>query len=343
MQLYDATKLLSQTDINGKKPQLFISTTNRSSGKTTWFSRYLVKRFKKSGEKFMIFYRFSYELSDVADKFFKDIKKLFFPNDELTAKLRAKGKYAELYLNEISCGYAVAINDADGLKKYSHLFSDVERIFFDEFQSETNHYCINEVNKFISLITTVARGNGKQVRYVPVYMVANFVTLLNPYYIALEVSDKLNLKTNFYKGNGFVIEQSFYKTVAELQAESGILQAFSNNSYTKYVREKIYLNDDDTFISEPEGKSRYLVTLVYENNYYSVREYKEKGILYCSATYDKTFPKVLAVTTEDMDINIISIKQHSFLISLFKNYFEYGAFRFQNQACKSVIFKLLSL
>ena len=52
MQLYDATKLLSQTDINGNKPQLFISTTNRSSGKTTWFSRYLIKRFKKYGEKF---------------------------------------------------------------------------------------------------------------------------------------------------------------------------------------------------------------------------------------------------------------------------------------------------
>lgn len=343
MQLYDATKLLSQTDINGNRPQLFISTTNRSSGKTTWFSRYLVKRFKKSGEKFMIFYRFSYELSDVSDKFFKDIKTLFFPDDEMTHKLKAKGKYSELYLNEVPCGYAVAINDADHLKKYSHLFSDVQRIFFDEFQSETGHYCPGEVKKFLSLITSIGRGGGEQVRYVPVYMVANFVTLLNPYYVALGIADKLNLKTNFYKGKGFVIEQSFYKGVADLQAASGVLQAFSENDYTKYVKEKIYLNDDDTFIEAPEGQSRYIATLIYEKKYYSVREYKEKGILYCSQSYDQTFPKVLAITTDDMDINIVSVKQHSFLISLFKTYFEYGAFRFQNQACKTVIFKLLSL
>lgn len=343
MQLYDATKLLSQTDINGNKPQLFLSTTNRSSGKTTWFSRYLVKKFKKDNEKFMLIYRFSYELSDVSEKFFKDIGSLFFTKDEMTHKLKAKGKYAELFLNGISCGYAVAINDADTLKKYSHLFSDVKRIFFDEFQSETGHYCQNEVKRFLSLVTSVSRGAGKQVRYVPVYMVANFVTLLNPYYITLGVSDKLSLKTNFYKGPGFVIEQSFYKDVADLQAASGILQAFSESDYTKFVREKIYLNDDDTFIDKPAGSGRYIATLKYEGKFYGVREFKDQGILYCSASYDQTFPKLLAITTDDMDINIISIKQHSFLISLFKTYFEYGAFRFQNQACKSVIFKLLSI
>ena len=343
MQLYDATKLLSQTDINGKKPTLFISTTNRSSGKTTWFSRYLVKRFKKYGEKFMIFYRFSYELSDVADKFFKDIGSLFFPNDDMTQKMRAKGKYTELFLNEVSCGYAVALNDADGLKRYSHLFSDVARVLIDEFQSETNHYCSDEVRKFLSLIVTISRGQGKQVRYVPVYMIANFITLLNPYYIHLGIADKLSLKTNFYKGDGFVLEQSFYAEVASLQEENGVLRAFSDNVYSQAAREKIYLNDDETFIQEPEGKARYIATLIYDGQRYSVREYKDKGVLYCGATYDATFPKVLAITTDDMDVNIVSIKQHSFLVSMFKTYFQYGAFRFQNQACKSAIFKLLSL
>lgn len=343
MQLYDATKLLSQTDINGKKPQLFLSTTNRSSGKTTWFSRYLIKKFKKDGEKFMLIYRFSYELSDVSDKFFKDIKNLFYEKDEMTQKMKAKGKYAELYLNGVPCGYAVALNDADTIKKYSHLFSDVQRIFFDEFQSETNHYCQDEVKRFLSIITSVSRGAGKQVRYVPVYMVANFVTLLNPYYIKLGIADKLSLKTNYYKGPGFVLEQSFYKDVAELQAESGILQAFADSDYTKFVKEKIYLNDDDTFIDTPAGSSRYIATIKYDGKYFGVREYKDQGILYCSASYDITYPKLLAITTEDMDINIVSIKQNTFLISLFKTYFQYGTFRFQNQSCKTAIFKLLSI
>lgn len=51
-----------------------------------------------------------------------------------------------------SCGYAVALNCADKVKKYSHYLSDVSRILFDEFQSETNrHYCADEVTKFISI------------------------------------------------------------------------------------------------------------------------------------------------------------------------------------------------
>lgn len=343
MRYYDATKLLSQTDINGKKPWLFMSTSNRGPGKTTWFCRYLVKRFKKYGEKFILIYRFSYEVSDVPDKFFKDIHVLFYPDDEMTQKMRAKGKYAELFLNDVSCGYAVALNDADALKKHSHVFSDVERGFMDEFQSETGHYCQGEVKRFLSLVMTISRGRGKQMRYVPFYMVSNFITLLNPYYINLGIADKLSLKTNFFKGDGFVLEQSFYQEVADLQTENGILRAFSDNIYAKATREKIYLNDDETFIQEPEGMSRYIATLIFEGQKYSVREYKDKGILYCGATYDETFPKVLAITTDDMDINIVSIKQHSFLVSMFKTYFQYGSFRFQNQACKSAIFKLLSL
>ena len=38
---YDGTKLLSMTDLNGKKPEIFICTSNRTAGKTTYFSRYL--------------------------------------------------------------------------------------------------------------------------------------------------------------------------------------------------------------------------------------------------------------------------------------------------------------
>ena len=78
MGFYDGTKLLSMKDINGNTPELYLCTTNRSAGKTTYFSRYLVNRFKKYGEKFMLLYRFNYELDSVSEKFFKDIQELFF-------------------------------------------------------------------------------------------------------------------------------------------------------------------------------------------------------------------------------------------------------------------------
>lgn len=67
---YDGCKLLSLNDINGRKPELYMCTTNRTAGKTTYFSRLLVKRFLERSEKFMLVNRFNYELQDIQEKFF---------------------------------------------------------------------------------------------------------------------------------------------------------------------------------------------------------------------------------------------------------------------------------
>ena len=69
---YDGTKLLSLKDINGEPPEIFICTTNRTAGKTTYFGRALVRKFLKTGAKFCLVYRFKTELKGCEDKFFKD-------------------------------------------------------------------------------------------------------------------------------------------------------------------------------------------------------------------------------------------------------------------------------
>ena len=40
---YDGTKLLSMLDLNGNKPEIYMCTTNRTGGKTTYFARLCVK------------------------------------------------------------------------------------------------------------------------------------------------------------------------------------------------------------------------------------------------------------------------------------------------------------
>ena len=39
MAYYDGAKLLSMKDINGQQPEIYICTTNRTGGKTTYFNR----------------------------------------------------------------------------------------------------------------------------------------------------------------------------------------------------------------------------------------------------------------------------------------------------------------
>lgn len=352
MSYYDGTRLLSTKDINGKTPEIYITTTNRTGGKTVYFSRLVVNRFLKKGNKFALLYRFNYELDDVADKFFKDIGSLFFPGWYMRSDKKAKGIYHELYLcdyNEVEekgsgkhCGYAIALNAADQIKKYSHLFSDVDCIIFDEFQSETNHYCNDEIKKFISIHTSIARGKGKAVRYVPVYMLSNAVSLINPYYTELGISERLNDEVKFLRGDGFVLEQGYIQSSAEAQKTSGFNRAFANNEYVQYASENVYLNDSQTFIETPVGKNRYLATLRYKGHDYGIREYPDLGIILCSSVADSTYPNKISVTTEDMNVNYVMLNSNRMFIDNMRYYFEKGCFRFSNLKCKEALMKAIS-
>lgn len=339
---YDGTKLLSLMDINGKKPEIYMCTSNRNGGKTTYYSRLCVNRYLKYGEKFCIIYRFNYELDDCADNFFKDIGGLFFPDHEMTNERRASGTYHELFLDGCSCGYAVALNNADSLKKKGHMFSDTIRMFFDEFQSETNHYCPDEVKKFISVHTTIARGQGEMIRYVPVYMVANPVSIINPYYVEMKISNRLRTDTNFLRGDGFVLEQGFVEAASEAQSQSGFNRAFAGNDYIGYAAQGVYLNDNIAFLDKPSGVGRYLATLKYNGSEYAIREYAESGVIFCSDNVDSTHRFKLTVTTQDHEINYVMLKRNDIFIKNMRFFFEKGAFRFKDLKCKEAVLAALS-
>lgn len=348
---YDGTKLLSMKDINGNKPEIYICTTNRTGGKTTYFGRLCVNRWNDNGGKFCLVYRYNYELDSVAEKFFKDIGSLFFPDNFMRSERRANGIYHELFLcrndedekeGGKSCGYAISLNSADQIKKYSHLFSDVQRMIFDEFQSETNHYCTDEIKKLLSVHTSIARGKGEQIRYVPIYMLSNPVSIINPYYIALGISERLKQDTKFLRGDGFVLEQGFVESASIAQKESGFNRAFARDSYVAYASEAVYLNDSKAFIEKPTGNSHYLCTLKYKGSEYAIREFPETGYVYCDDRPDMTFKSKISVTTDDHDVNYVMLKRNEFFLANLRYYFEHGCFRFKDLRCKEAVLKALS-
>lgn len=351
---YDGKKLLSLKDLNGEKPEIFICTSNRCAGKTTYFAKMAVDNFLKRGEKFILVYRFDDELDDISTKFFKDINELFFPNYTMRDESRAKGKYRELFIGEIdlehpdemdagqSCGYAIALNNSVRYKKLSHLFSDGSCMIFDEFQSENDRYLPKEIQRLLSIHTSVARGQGEQVRYVPLYMISNPVSLINPYYTALGVSNRLQRDTKFLRGNGWVLEQCFNDSASNAQKQSAFNRAFASNEYVAYSSQSIYLNDSKTFIEKPKGKSRYLATLKYENTLYALREYQDSGILYVDDKGDNSFYNRIAITTDDHDINYVTLKAHELFISNVRWYFDHGCIRFKNLKCKECLLTAIS-
>lgn len=349
VKFYDGTKLLSMKDLDGRQPEIYMVTSNRNAGKTTYFNRYVFNRYMKNKEKFIILVRFSYEMNSIEDRFFKDIRGLFFPTLSMTSEPLVKGKFRELYvfpngqpeLKE-SCGYCIALNDANILKNYSHLFSDAVRCIMDEFQSETNHYCTDEIIKFRSVHTSLARGHGKQVKYLPVFMMSNSVSIINPYFTAMGISSRLNNQTKFLKGHGYILEVGYNESASKANTESAFNAAFVDQSYLAYSAQNVYLNDNNTFIEKMTGRSTYLCTLKYKGIEFAVRSFDEQGIVYCDKNADVTFPIRLCVTTEDHEINYVMLKNNDILLIRLRYFFNKGCFRFKDLECKDCILSALS-
>ena len=212
----------------------------------------------------------------------------------------------------------------------------------DEFQSETNHYCDDEIRKFRAIHKAIARGHGKQSRYVPVYMCSNPISILNPYYVAMGISNRLTANVKFLRGPGWVLEQGYNESAAKALEESGFNRAFGNDIYNAYSTQGIYLNDNAAFIEQPQGSSSYLATIRYNGKDYAIREYPVAGVLYCDNRPDQTFPNKITITTEDHEINYVMLRRNSLFISQLRYYFDRGAFRFKDLSCKEAILKAIS-
>lgn len=347
-QFYDGNKLLSLKDVEKKEPEIFICTSNRNAGKTTFFSKKLVTDFLKKGKKFCLLYRYAYECNNVADKFFNDIGQLFFQDYIMTQEPGEKDTFVYLYLqlrndpdSKILCGYCVAINKAVALKKLSHLIQ-ADVLFFDEFQPEDGQYAPDEISKFQSVHTSLARGRGEQVRYLPVIMCSNFVSLLNPYYTAMGIAERLQSNTNFLRGHGWVLEQGLNASASNANRLSAFNRAFKNSEYSKYASEKFYLNDDNSLIQKIDGDNQYLLTFRYDKKEYAVRYYTGIDIVYVNQNVDKSCLQRYAVTTDDMTEDTRLIKGNVVVLGRLRAAFDEGAFRFYNLECRAAAFALLS-
>lgn len=355
-QYYDGTKLLSMLDLDKQRPEIYICTSNRTAGKTTYFNRLLMNRYFKRGEKFILLYRLIGELKDVDVKFFTDIQSLFFPDYYMDSIPIANGKIIALRVGKIKdldidrkerpepqiCGYALSLKNSSKIKLYSHMMTDATTILFDEFQPEDNQYLKDELNHFVSLHTSLARGQGKQSRYLPVIMVSNAVTLLNPYYSTWHIGERLQQDTKFLKGHGWVMECAYNDSAANAMKASAFNRAFQGNSYLAYATENTYLNDSKTFIGKPAGKSRYLLTLIYDGKSFGVREYLDEGVIYISNSIDKTAFFQVAIRADDMDKGYQLLPGSSFFIKKCREYFNHGMVRFQGQEAKNAFFQWIS-
>ena len=348
-QFYDGTKLLSLKDISGLQPEIYMCVGNRTAGKSYFFKRLLVRKFMSRGEKFALLVRFSYELDGIADNFFKDLSQIDFRGYSMESKPVAKGLFQELFImsgtgkdaKRQHCGYAIALNSADALKKYSSRFVDVDNMFFDEFMSETGKYTPDELTKFQSVHVSIARGGGEHTRRVPVFMCSNSVTVLCPYYTVFGIHKRLTPETKYLRGDGWVLEQCYVETAARSIQSSGFGRAFADSDYMTYATDNKYLLDNDSFIEKVDGAGYLLCCLTANGKTVGVWEHDKKGLLYVNTKYDPSFPLNIVYQTEEHKPNLIMVRRSSRIAKYMKDMYEVGCVRFEDLECKNMVLDFL--
>lgn len=338
MKYFEAHHVTEFKDAEGGTPEILIVDGNRTGGKTTAFSRMLVDDFLKDKTKFFIVYRYKNDTEDVAEAFFKDIKTLFFPDHYMTSRKHANGAYTELFLDGESCGYVSALTMAGKLKRYSHIFSDVGQMFFDEYQDENNMYLPDEVTKLISIHTTIARGQGKAVRFVPLYMCSNSISIFNPYYMAFGITSKINSKTKVYRGTGFVLLRLIIKDVAEAQKSSAFNRAFAGANYLQSSIDNTFLNDDKFNVEKRRIEGPALFNFICSGVLYSV--YRSGDNYYCKKGGDKNVMPTFGVMQQDRGDGVTAFKNSSY-ISRFRWAYEDAMIYFETIEVKHAFMNLL--
>lgn len=337
---YDPNRLLCMRDLYGKIPEIFLCEGNRTAGKTFGFKWWCVKEYLRHFEKFMVLYRYSYELDGAADAFFKDLEQIKLPGHVMTSDWCIRNVCLNLYLDKKHCGYAMCMSNPDVVKKKSANFVDVSRIFMDEYQSESGKYLPDELDRFQSIHMSVARGGGKHTRYVPVYMASNGVSIFNPYSVAFGFSSRLKKDTKFIRGNGVVMERTFNKNAADSINESAFARAFAGTTYQRYATGDIYMLDDNNFIGKYPGRKWPEAIIKYHGEMFGLWLIKEKNIHILSHKYDPSIKAVITGTLGDHSEGTYFAHSGTMLRSLV-NLYDIGRVFFEDGACKNAFIETI--
>lgn len=365
----DLNRVMQEKDLDGKIPAIRMIETNRSSGKTTAALNLALERYAASSalavatpfrrskgldktiitdltvkDQTVLIYRHMYELSSAGTIFSEALSRRDdIPNKEITMKSHAHGLFFEICLGYYTLGYAVSLSASDQLKKYSPIFAKVGLAIMDEFQLESGNYLKKEIEKFLSVMITVCRGGGDQMRDIDILLLSNKISMLNPYFIHFNIHRRKKPNSKYVRGNGWIAYFYHYKSAEDAIKATGLAKAFSGVAYMDYATTPTSLVDDGNFIEPPIGKSVYIFTLVYNNQKFGVREFFEQGKLYISKKPDPSCQTILTFTESDHNQTTMLIDKFSYLFKNIKTAYQCGYLYFDSMESKNAIFSILGI
>lgn len=309
---------------------------SRGVGKTYGATKLVIKDFIKKRRQFIYLRRYKTELSKSMKKFFTEIiKNEEFPNHTLEVHGNT------FLIDEEVAGYGVTLSTAQQLK--SSNFSDVYYIIFDEFliESGQGYYLKDEVLAFLGLLETVGR-----MRDIKVFMLANAVTEVNPYFMFFDLALPYNNDIKLFKDGMILLQYLQNKAYVKAKKQTKFGKLVAGTEYEDYAIDNKFTDDNRVFIEKKSGQSKFSFSFIYKDIRLGVWIDYDNGKIYVSNDYiENGF--VFATTTADHSPNTLlySIaKKYNCWNSFIENY-KLGNVYFESvkikNICKDVIKNLI--
>lgn len=324
---YDNSKLLSRNSL------INFVIGERGCGKSYAFKKFLTNRCIKNNEEFVYLRRYKTELKTSVPHFFDD---LIANNEFPDVKLKVdKGMF---YADKKLLGYSIALSTANILKSTS--FAKVKYILFDEFiiDKGTYKYLANEVEQFLDLVETIAR-----LRDIKVYMLANAISITNPYFTYFNISLPYNNTFATFKDGLITLEYIKNEEYRQKKKESKFGKLIDGTDYGKYAIDNEFLRDKKSFIGKKPDDVKTLLTLVLDDTYYGLWFSSKTGLLYFSLDYDPNNPYkfTTSVDSHSEDTKLINSKSNPYIKMIIDKYKD-GLVGFESQKIKNTIMQELS-
>ena len=304
---------------------------NRGGGKTYGSKKYVIERFKKTGEQFIYLRRYKQEFKR-KNEFFKAICSEF-PND----KFEIKGN--TILINDETAGFFVPLSTSK-IEKSSE-YPSVTTIIFDEFiiDKGTYRYLADEVICFLEFYETVARTRNN----VKVFFLSNAITISNPYFLYFNLS--LPYQAKIKCKNDVLIELVANKDFINYKKNTRFGKLISGTEYSDYAIENKFLRDNTNFIEKKSGICDYYFGIRFKGENYGVWVNWEKGKMWLSSDFTEERIK-FSLTLDDFTENTLLISgiKKSLLFKNFINAFKNGCLFYETQKIKNAsneIYKIL--
>ena len=201
-------------------------------------------------------------------------------------------------------------------------------------------YLHNEVFIFLNLLESLGRLEDLRV-----FLLANAVTITNPYFLFFDINVPYNSDIALYKDNLILVQIMKNEKYREAKRQTRFRKISRSVLLTSLMLQiisshKIYLH----LQKRKNGTAKFSFAFIYlRNNFAVFGQTIKSGKIYISKDFDQSSPLIFSCSLEDHKDNTLFLKsarRYHCWQTLIEN-FEIGNVRFENQKVKNLSMRII--